>query len=252
LPRSETTYYDNYWRGSSGWIPSDSLDYAQLQWIKLLANPGSKLLDVGCGDGSRYAQALLKAGIELHGIDVSHVAVEKATQNNIQARQGTLDERLPYLDGQFDAAICLEVFQHLLDPEYSIREIFRVLRPGGLLLTSVPNVANWRSRFDMLFFGRVRTGGSPRNRRYPWGDPHLRMFNLKALGDLAGDVGFQVERKGGLHTNFLEQAPGIRRLTRWRTMKLLNSTCRAIGRRFPSLLAGRCILLARKPADPAP
>jgi methionine biosynthesis protein MetW len=241
---SEQSHYDNYWRGVSGWKPADSLDADLAAWMQPLMQPDWKVLDVGCGDGSRCAAPLIARGVELHGIDVSSVAATAAAARGIKAKCGSLSEKLPYEDGQFDAALCLEVFQHLVNPEFAAGEIFRVLRAGALFLASVPNVANWRSRFDMLFFGRCRTGGSPLNVRFPWRDPHLRLFNAKAIRDMLASAGFQIQRTGGLHTNFLSQAPLARRLAGFRPV---SAASQAIGRVFPSLLAGRCVVLARKP-----
>ena len=69
-PSQTTTaeYFDEYWRGSSGWTPTDSLDRELKTWMGNLVAPGRKLLDVGCGDGSRYAAHLAASGVELHGV----------------------------------------------------------------------------------------------------------------------------------------------------------------------------------------
>jgi len=245
---SAAAFYDDYWRGSSAWKPTDSLDKDLARWMRPLEGPGRRILDVGCGDGSRYARHLITAGAELHGVDVSAVAVEAACRQNVRAIQATLDRPLPYHQAEFDCAICSEVLQHLFDPELAAREIFRVLRSGGLLLATVPNAANWRSRFDMLFLGRVRSGGSPLNTRYPWRDPHLRLFNSRSIADMLKDVGFHLTKQGGLHTNFITQAPILRRMTLWKITRPLNPAIEAIGRLFPSLLAGRLVALAQKPS----
>jgi methionine biosynthesis protein MetW len=237
-------YFDQYWRGANEWKPSDARDGDLMGWMAQLVRPGCRLLDIGCGDGSRYAAELIACGVEVHGTDISPLIVAAASQNGVKAICVSLDEKLPYERESFDAAVCLEVFQHLFDPEFAAREVFDALRPGGLFLASVPNVGNWRSRFDMLVFGRIRSGGSPQNVRYPWRDPHLRLFNSKAIADMLRDVGFEIVRSGGLHVNFLTQVPGLRRFA---TLPPIRVACQGIGRQFYSLLAGRCVLLARKP-----
>jgi 2-polyprenyl-3-methyl-5-hydroxy-6-metoxy-1,4-benzoquinol methylase len=149
-PASAREYYDEYWSGKSGWRPTDQLDAQLKAWIDHCAWPGKSLLDVGCGDASRYAPYLLQQGFTLSGVDVSEEAVRAARERGVEATVAPLDRELPFSDSQFDGALCLEVFEHLLDPEFACREIFRTLRPGGLFLTSVPNSAALRNRIELL------------------------------------------------------------------------------------------------------
>jgi len=246
-------YYDDYWSATTSWKPTDPLDEELRSWLDDLVRPGLDVLDVGCGDGSRYGEALVRGGIVLHGIDVSQVAVDEARTRGVQAVRGGLEERLPFDDGRFDAAICLEVLEHLVDPEFAAREIHRILRPGGSVLVSVPNVAHWRSRAELALLGRFDPKGSPVTaRRYPWRDPHLRFFTSRSLADMLRDVGFTVSAQGGLDTQFLNAAPLLRTIVRPRSMRPLDRRLRRFGERHPTLLAGRCVARAGKPLDDRP
>src|SRR5205814_7906584 len=119
-----------------------------------------------------------RGGAVLHGVDISQVAVEEANRRGLKAQCCSLDTALPFANESFDAVICLEVLEHLMMPEFTCREIHRVLRPGGQVLISVPNVAAWRNRMELLLLGHFNPGGSPQTaRRYPWPDPHIRSFN---------------------------------------------------------------------------
>jgi ubiquinone/menaquinone biosynthesis C-methylase UbiE len=71
-------------------------------------------------------------------------------------RQGSLTA-LPFPDGSFDRALCLDVLEHLAyeDQPRALAELFRVLRPGGELLVSVPNLAHLQSRIQFLLRGRL-------------------------------------------------------------------------------------------------
>ncbi|MEJ7811817.1 MAG: methyltransferase domain-containing protein [Gemmatimonadaceae bacterium] len=240
-------YYDEYWSGATGWRPPGGLDADLKAWLDRLVRPGAKILDVGCGDGARYGRHLRAAGVLLSGVDVSEVAVQAARSNGIDATVVNLDERLPFPDGTFDGVICLEVLEHLVDPEFTARDVLRLLRPGGHLLVSVPNVGFWAVRMELLATGHFNPKGNPvTQRRYPWRDPHLRFFNSQTLRSMLTDVGFRVERHGGLEQQFLRVA-GLERIFASRAARPLDALLRRVGGRFHSLLARRCVALAVKP-----
>jgi SAM-dependent methyltransferase len=76
------------------------------------------------------------------------------TLGNVEVRVADLNtEPLPYPDASFDLVTCTEVIEHLEHYRSALREISRVLRPGGVFVVSTPNVLNLRSRLRYLFFG---------------------------------------------------------------------------------------------------
>jgi len=210
--------------------------------------PGATMLDVGCGDGSHYADYLIGRGVQLEGVDVSAVAVRAAQARGIQAQTVNLANPLPYPDCRFDAVTCLEVLEHLLDPELVAAEMLRVLRAGGRCLVSVPNVGFWAVRLELLVAGHFNPKGSPLTQRQaPWRDPHIRFFNQRSLRRLLESVGFRIDRAGGLETQFLDVA-GLAPALAWSPLGPLRTALRHAGRWWPHLLARRCIVLAVKPA----
>ncbi len=138
-----------------------------------------KLLDVGCGSG--YLAKLLKArvpGLVVHGMDISSVALERARNYTDQVWQVDLDKTdLPVPSDQYDTVTCIEVLEHLYDPNHAMREIARVLVPGGSTVVTVPNLAYWRYRLDLIR-GRVPQ---------PAVDPrHLQQFDQRLLAETFG------------------------------------------------------------------
>lgn len=246
---SETTsYYDNYWDRAHGWTPADVLDAELARWLRPLAVEGRRVLDVGCGDGERYAQALVAAGVELHGVDPSQVAVERARAVGIDAAVGDATRGLDHPDASFDGVVCFEVLEHLFLPARAVAEMYRVLKPGGTLIASVPNVGHWRNRCEHFLLGRFQPGGSPdTSRDAPWRDPHIRFFNKRSFRALFVEAGFEIERQGGLDTQPLGACPGLRRLVTKRWASPLTRSTAALGRTWYTLLSGRCVLRATKP-----
>ena len=104
---------------------------------------GSKILDVGCGLGDVLAD--LPKEYQLHGIDYAAYNVDIAQSRlgpMAMISQGSIYE-LPFADQSIDACICLEVLEHIEDDVRGVSEIARVLRPGGVLVASVPYTYYW-------------------------------------------------------------------------------------------------------------
>jgi SAM-dependent methyltransferase len=107
---------------------------------------GARVLDAGCGEGvlvSEYADRLAIEGVD------AHYSSDRVHAGSVTA--------LPYAPGVFDRALCLDVLEHLTFEEQpvALAELHRVLRPGGELLVSVPNLAHLQSRVHFLLQGRL-------------------------------------------------------------------------------------------------
>ena len=115
------------------------------KWLDALPRE-YRVLDAGCGEGVLLDEYAGRLAIE--GIDAFYASA--------RVRQGNLTQ-LPYPDGIFDRALCLDVLEHLTFTEQplAVAELFRVLRPGGELLISVPNLAHLQSRLQFLLRGRL-------------------------------------------------------------------------------------------------
>lgn len=100
---------------------------------------GLRLLDVGCGTGHHLA-SLRRCGFEVAGVDGSEEMLDHARDNNPGAEILHADvEEIPFPDASFDYVVCIEVLRYLPDSSRCIRELARVLKPGGVCLaTAVP------------------------------------------------------------------------------------------------------------------
>jgi 2-polyprenyl-6-hydroxyphenyl methylase/3-demethylubiquinone-9 3-methyltransferase len=100
------------------------------------AGDGLRALDVGCGTGHHLSD-LATRGFDVAGIDGSPDMLEQARRANPTAELQLADvEALPFADSSFDLAICIEVLRYLPDPQRCVAEMARVLRPGGVCMTT--------------------------------------------------------------------------------------------------------------------
>jgi SAM-dependent methyltransferase len=115
------------------------------RWLDALP-ADTRVLDGGCGEGVLVDEYATRLRIE--GLDPNYASD--------RVRTGSLT-KLPYEDRTFDRALCLDVLEHLTfdDQPRAIAELHRVLRPGGEVLVSVPNLAHLQSRIHFLLVGRL-------------------------------------------------------------------------------------------------
>jgi ubiquinone/menaquinone biosynthesis C-methylase UbiE len=103
--------------------------------------PGSRVIDVGCGIGS-FSALLAARSLDVVGADVSEKNVELVRRRYPQIEAVRADaQALPFEDGSFDGAVCMEVLEHVEDDREALGELRRVLRDGAPLVVSVPNLA---------------------------------------------------------------------------------------------------------------
>ncbi|MGK5632285.1 class I SAM-dependent methyltransferase [Streptomyces sp. URMC 123] len=167
------------------------------------AGRGALILDVGCGDGRAAAVAARElAGHRLVGVDWSHDALRRAAARVPAVVRGELDGHgLPFASGSADAVLFSEVVEHLVDPDGALDELRRVLRPGGHLMLSTPNLAAWYNR-GLLLAG-VQPVFSEVSLRAVHGRPgnqvvgHLRLYTARALRSFLEASGFRVVTVAG-------------------------------------------------------
>lgn len=121
-----------------------------IDFRRLYAAPGQRVLDLGCGEGRHAITAWLDAPVSVVGVDRGAADLETARQRAAEFAAPDADtpralafaradgRRLPFADATFDRVICAEVLEHVPDYQAMLREIGRVLKPGGVLAVSVP------------------------------------------------------------------------------------------------------------------
>lgn len=156
----------------------------------------ARVLDAGCGEGvlvDEYADR-----IDIVGVDANY-ASDRVREGSVTA--------LPFPDASFDRALCLDVLEHLTYEEQprALAELHRVVKPGGELFVSVPNLAHLQSRVQFLLRGRlIRTASEA---KHPGDRP---VFEYRRM---AARAGFVLVRREGIFptlpviTHFIRQHP---------------------------------------------
>lgn len=177
---------------------SDVLDHVhraiqdELRLLRERAGTPLSLLDVGCWDGIPTAAYLRILGGRAHGIEVFPEQAALARAKGIETAEVDLETgTFPWGDASIDVAVVNQVFEHLKNVWLPISEIARVLRPGGHLVFSVPNLSSFHNRV-MLAFGfqpsSIRTFG-----------PHVRGYTYRQMRQFVTFGGcFAIERVRGI------------------------------------------------------
>lgn len=163
--------------------------------LRLLSG-GERFLDVGCGEGI-LAEAVMPRFAEVHGVDISSGAVEEARRRGVRAHICDVGaEPLPFDNGSFDVVSSMSVPQFIADVNGLMNECRRVLRPGGQLVLSVPNMrAAWR------IWKLAVHGEFPRTSCDPVGvdGGTLHYFTRRSIGRLLEGAAFDVVASYGIY-----------------------------------------------------
>jgi SAM-dependent methyltransferase len=153
-----------------------------------------RLLDVGCSSGALLLVAK-QCGYDCFGAEPAAQAAATAQGLGFDVFPGHLQDA-GYADGHFDVVTLFEVIEHLLAPDALLREIRRILRPGGLLLIGTGNAESWTATFlqDKWEYFDIRSHGG-----------HVSFFNPKSISLLGRKCGFDVHSIATRRVNLAER-----------------------------------------------
>jgi SAM-dependent methyltransferase len=182
------SYYETYWSAGKKTFSGATYGYAPnfRRWMseELRDLPATTpVIEVGCGDAS-FTTDLAKHFSSVVAIDISEGQIAENTRNfpGIAFQQHDVSQRFPFADGSFEVVWCSEVLEHLFDPEFALREMHRILKPGGRLLVTVPYHGTFKNVLIALFKWDVHFAPS---------NPHIRFYTNSSLSRIAAKAGFE-------------------------------------------------------------
>jgi glycosyltransferase involved in cell wall biosynthesis/SAM-dependent methyltransferase len=157
---------------------------------------GETVLDCGCGMGVYMMMMKRLRDVTIVGVDGDVGRLEWAEREHVAAQLAQVDiHKLPFASGSFDKVLMSEVLEHLADDRAAMREVYRVLKPGGVLALSVPH-ANYPLLWDPINKTMEALGIAPFRNAGPitglWSN-HWRLYRPSELRDVLGSAGFTID-----------------------------------------------------------
>lgn len=142
--------------------------------ITQLIEEGSKVLDLGCGNGILLKKLVDEKHVIGKGLEINQEQVIKSIQKGLCTIQSDIDEGLEFQDKEWDYVVLNQTLQSVEKPEFVMDEMLRI---GKKVIVSFPNFAYWRVRFDLLFNGKMP---KTKNLPFEWHNtPNIHLLTLK-------------------------------------------------------------------------
>lgn len=161
-----------------------------LRLIADMIEPGSRVLDIGCGDGALLAYLAREKGVDGRGIELSQSGVNACVRHGLSVIQGDADHDLPaYPDHAFDVVVLSQTLQATRRPLHVVEELLRI---GRRAIVSFPNFGFWRIRLGLLFRGRMPVSELL---HHPWHEtPNIHLCTIRDFVALVEGIGARIER----------------------------------------------------------
>lgn len=162
-----------------------------------MVESGSRVLDVGCGDGLLLSLLRERRGVRGRGIELSREGVSDALARGLAVVQGDADTDLAnYPDDAFDYVILSQTIQATMRPRAVLENMLRI---GRMAIVSFPNFGHWRVRWELGVRGRMPVSD---NLPHSWYDtPNIHFCTMRDFVRLCGEVGARIEQAHALDSS---------------------------------------------------
>lgn len=173
-----------------------------LQLVADLVTPNTRVLDVGCGDGTLLSYLAAFKQVDGRGLEISMARVRAAVAQGLPVIQGNLETDLKdYPDGAFDYAILSQTLQATLSPRAVLEDLLRIARRA---IVSLPNFGHWRVRWSLLLGGRMPV--TPTLPEQWYDTPNLHLCTLLDFVDLCKTMNVRIEQGYALSSQGVKQS----------------------------------------------
>jgi 2-polyprenyl-3-methyl-5-hydroxy-6-metoxy-1,4-benzoquinol methylase len=168
------------------------------EMLRLVPTTAQHVLELGCAEGAFAATVKERTGAEVWGIEFNPQAAEHASAIVDRVLVGDADERIAELpETYFDAIVCNDVLEHLLNPGATLTQLRRKLKPEGVVVASIPNI-----RFTPALSKVVFHKDFPKDDEGIFDRTHLHFFTRKSIVRLFETSGFTIQRIKGINANY--------------------------------------------------
>ena len=160
----------------------------------LLSN-NTRVLDVGCGDGSLMSLLVKEKNMEVRGLELEKQNVQECIYKGLPVIQGNAETELyQFPDQSFDYVVLSQTLQAFYNPDKVLKELLRI---GKSVIVSIPNFGYWKVRTSLLFFGKMPMTKNLPN--YWYNTPNLHMCSIKDLFNYCDEQNINIQKVIGVN-----------------------------------------------------